>query len=221
MRKTVSSPGSCRTSQLPLFSQTYPLALQLHHTQHSCTGWWWWWSCVCFAEEEQLSWRAAGPSCPDHSGQHCENAVTTKKSDLPSPHSPTSNPITQNQRQGPLGVLLQCASPPLSRESRSCGRAAYSREIVHFVRPKSAQSFLLQLECGGCGSHTGPDRTGSAADGRADSMALRWGSLKLACCCLLRITNMLTSRPSIQHRRLMQKNLQKRDVTGRCDSQQS
>ena len=166
MRKTVSSPGSCRTSQVPLFSQTYSPTLQLHHTQHSFTGWWWWWwSCVCFAEEEQLSWRAAGPSCPDHSGQHCENAVTTKKSDLPSPHPPARTPSLRIRDRAPWGPCRSVQGPPWSRESRSCGRAAYSREIVHFVRPKSAQSFLLQLECGGCGLVTGPDRTGSLQTG--------------------------------------------------------
>ena len=96
---------------------------------------------------------------------------------------PARTPSLRIRDRAPWGPCCGVQGPPLSRESRSCGRAAYSREIVHFVRPKSAQSFLLQLECGGCGSLTGPDRTGPAADGRADSMALRWGSLKLACCC--------------------------------------
>ena len=186
MRKTVSSPGSCRKSQLPLFSQTYPPALQLHHTEHSFTGWWWWWwwwSCVCFAEEEQLSWRAAGPSCPDHSGQHCENAVTTKKSDLPSPHPPSSNPITQNQRQGPLGVLPRCARAPMEPgvqelwprglQSRNCALCA--AEICTVISSAARVRGLRVAR------RPGPDRL--AADGRADSMALRWASLKLACCC--------------------------------------
>ena len=69
---------------------------------------------------------AAGPapSCPDQGGQHCENAVTTKKLEFAEP-TLTS---TQRVRWGPLGTLGRCARAPVEPESRSCGRAACSRE---------------------------------------------------------------------------------------------
>ena len=51
-------------------------------------------------------------------------------------------------------------------------------KIVHFVGPKSAQSFLLQLEFGGARVET--PRTGPAAD-TADGCQLRtqWPSMAL------------------------------------------
>ena len=109
---------------------------------------------------QKRSSSAGGPPAQAAPTPPANTAKTQSQQRSPTcpPHPPTSNPITQRQRQGLLGALLQCARPLLSRESRSCGRAAYSREIVHFVRPKSAQSFLLQLECGGCGLLAGPDR---------------------------------------------------------------
>ena len=196
-------------------------ASQLHHTQHSFTGWWWCWCCVCFAEEEQLSWRPAGPSCPDHSGQHCENAVTTKKSDYPPPHPPSSNPITQNQRQGPLGALPRCARAPVEPgvqelwprglQSRNCALCA--AEICTVI---SSAARVRRLRVA---HRPGPDRlrcrrvSGLNGTEMGKSEA---GLLLLQ----LRITNTLTSRLSSKHRMLMQKNLQKSDVSG-CDSQQS
>ena len=77
-----------------------------------------------------------------------------KEVQLAPPTHPARTPSLRGRDRAPWGPCRSVQGPPWSRESRSCGRAAYSREIVHFVRPKSAQSFLLQLEFGGSGLET-------------------------------------------------------------------
>ena len=66
-----------------------------------------------------------GPSCPpDQGDQHCENAVTTKKLEFAGPPFPSLK-----SRAGALrGPWVHVPEPPWCRESRSCGRAACSRE---------------------------------------------------------------------------------------------
>ena len=76
---------------------------------------------------------AAGPapSCPDQGGQHCENAVTTKKLEFAAPLLP----ITQSQSQPPPGALGPCARAPVV-------------PAVQELRPCCLQSRKLCTLCG-------------------------------------------------------------------------
>ena len=138
----------------------------------------------------------------------------------PPPPPPTSNPITQNQRQGPLGALPQCARAPMEPgvqelwprglQSRNCALCA--AEICTVI---SSAARVRRLRVA---RRPGPDRPRCRRASGLNGTEMGKSEAGLL---LLRITNMLTSRPSSKHRMLMQKNLQKSDVTGRCDSQQS
>ena len=80
--------------------------------------------CVCFPESTLPAAPARPKLPPDQGDQHCENAVTTKKLEFASPPFPSLK-----SRAGALrGPRVHVPEPPWCRESRSCGRAACSRE---------------------------------------------------------------------------------------------
>ena len=143
-----------------------------------------------------------------------------KEVPLAPPHPPSSNPITQRQRQGPLGALPQCARSPVEPgvqelwprglQSRNCALCA--AEICTVI---SSAARVRRLRVA---DRPGPDRLRCRRVSGLNGTEMGKSEAGLL---LLRITNMLTSRPSSKHRMLMQKNLQNSEVTGRCDSQQS
>ena len=86
--------------------------------------------CSAGSSESQPLFCRAGqlPARPQAAPTRAANTAKTqsqqRSSSLP---SPPPNPITQRQRQPP-GGLGWVPEPPWCRESRSCGRAACSRE---------------------------------------------------------------------------------------------
>ena len=167
---------------MPLFFQTYPqlYSFTTHSTASQGGG-----GGGAVSVLQKRSSSAGGPPAQAAPTTPANTAKTQSQQRSPTcpPHPPSSNPITQNQRQGPLGALLRCARAPVEPgvqelwprglQSRNCALCA--AEICTVISSAARVRGLRVAR------RPGPDRL--AADGRADSMALRWASLKLACCC--------------------------------------